>query len=706
MKHWQPRRFILLSLVVFPIFLGCTHAGKDKSTVIIATSEAFKKFSGEFENTAYFKKHKPVTLAVLPFLYPKGKSYLIELDAENPGGIVRRGMYNHIASLPFKDTELFDIDKRLKNAGLTDIRKINDVIAKSPRKLKSILGVDAVISGEVTHFDRIFLGIYSQVAVGCEVKMWDLKSGKLLWRAKQVSRAHSGGLSLNPIGIVMSTVASLWNLRKTELLSQTDELFREIVSTIELPKSFRFAQNPPPKIDLFAVINTDKPITAGKKTAFRLIGDPQCLAYVDLGDFKSSIQMTPVSSKVKEALQAEVLEAVKKNYKETGHTLSPALVAAVEQEMSSREIYEGTYTVESGEQAYGLMAKAYLVNSAGSQVAAIDAAHFVDIDGLPPQASSGVAAESLDNKVKIKWNPNPEDDLAHYEIWSSFTPLSGYALIEKSEKNETVIQDLPNFKKVYFQIRAVDRAANAGGFGKHIESVPLPESGLYDLPQPGPALGGEIREKVMLIADKSPYTVQADLRVDANGGIYIEPGTKILFSPDTAIIIAGGDFFAYGTREKPIRLASETHTGEPGVWRGVELESAKRSIIRHVTIEGAVTGLTINNSAPSIVALTVTRCSQAGLYLKDRARPNIICSTFSSNEGQGGIVIEGEGVAPVIRDTVFENNKPFQVQSYTPLQIDLQKNYWGNPEPEADWFLGDIMWKPALEKPPVSCSTR
>ena len=271
MKHWQLKLFIFLLLVVFPIFIGCTHVSKDKSTVVIATSEAFKKFTGEFENTAYFKKHKPVSLAVLPFLYPKGESYFIELDAENPGGIVRRGMYNHIASLPFKDTELFDIDKRLKNAGLTDIRKINDVIAKNPRKLKSILGVDAVVSGEVTHFDRIFLGIYSQVAVGCEVNMWDLKSGKLLWRAKQVSRAHSGGLSLNPIGLAMSTVASLWNLRKTELLSQTDELFREIISTIELPKSFRFAQEPPPKIDLFAVVNTGKPFTAGKKSAFLTI---------------------------------------------------------------------------------------------------------------------------------------------------------------------------------------------------------------------------------------------------------------------------------------------------------------------------------------------------------------------------------------------------------------------------------------------------
>jgi hypothetical protein len=64
--------------------------------------------------------------------------------------------------------------------------KIMAIISKNPQKLKSILGVDSVISGEITHFDRIFMGIYSQVAVGCEVKMWDLQTGKLLWRAKHV----------------------------------------------------------------------------------------------------------------------------------------------------------------------------------------------------------------------------------------------------------------------------------------------------------------------------------------------------------------------------------------------------------------------------------------------------------------------------------------------------------------------------------------
>ena len=705
MKQILLRLLVLVVFLASMAFMGCTHmmTDTDKAIGIIATSEAFNSFKGEYENTAYYKRHKPKSIAVLPFQDLERKSYSIDFEYENPAGIVRRGMYNHVASLPFKDLELYNTDKLLKNAGIKDVRKLEALLAENPQKLKSILGVDAAVSGHVTHFDRIFAGIYSQVAVGCEVKMWDLKTGNLLWRADHVSRAHAGGLSVSPIGLIVATIASVWNLRATEILSQTDDLFREIISTIDLPESERVAEVPPPRIDMFAAINTGSPFTVGKKVAFRLIGDPDCSAYVDLGDFKSGIELAPVSGSVKQALQTEVLEAIKKTYKDTGHTLTPELIAAVKQELASREIYEGSYTVEPNEQAYGMMAKGYLVSSAGTQGTAIDAAHFVDIDGLPPKVVKDLIAESLDNKIKLSWAPNPEDDLAGYEIWTSSTPLSGYSLLTKSEKHEAVIEGLSNFTRIYVQVRAVDKAANIGDFSKHFEAVPLPEPGLYSLPQPGPALGGIIAEKILLVADKNPYTVLSDLTIKPGGVLYLEPGVEILFAPDTALKVVGGDFLAYGKGNKPIHFAPQTSGSEPGSWQGVVLEGAERSVLRHVTIEGAATGLTINNSAPSIAAVTVTRCSQAGLYLKDNAKPNITCSKFTSNEGQGAIVIEGEGLAPVIRNNVFENNNPFQVQSYTPLQIDLTGNYWGRSDPQEDWFLGEIMWKPALAKPTVPC---
>jgi len=174
----------------------------------------------------------------------------------------------------------------------------------------------------------------------------------------------------------------------------------------------------------------------------------------------------------------------------------------------------------------------------------------------------------------------------------------------------------------------------------------------------------------------------------------------------TALVVAGGDLFAYGNGEKPIQFSSQSQSKQPGSWRGVVLNGAKRTDLRHVTIEGAVVGLTIRDSAPSITAATVRGCSQAGLHLKDRARPNIVCSLFKDNEGQGGVVIEGEGVSPTIRNNVFQGNLPFQVQSYTPLKMNLSENFWGYSEPQAELFLGDIVWQPALPTPPGNCAER
>jgi hypothetical protein len=197
--------------------------------------------------------------------------------------------------------------------------------------------------------------------------------------------------------------------------------------------------------------------------------------------------------------------------------------------------------------------------------------------------------------------------------------------------------------------------------------------------------------------------VLSDLEVPRGAVVYVEPGVEILFSPSTALYINGGDLLAYGRKEKPIHFKSKTAAGETGTWRGVILKDAKRVYFHGVIIKGAETGLMIENSSPTITSVTVTECAQAGLNMKSHAKPNITCSVFSFNEGQGAVVIDGEGVAPVIRNSVFENNDPFQVQSYAPVEIDLTGNYWGRPVPEADWFLGNIKWDPALSAPADSC---
>ncbi|HAR98115.1 MAG TPA: hypothetical protein DCS11_04300, partial [Syntrophus sp. (in: bacteria)] len=145
---------------------SCVVATK---TTIIAP-EIIALYKGKFKIDPYMQEHMPRTVAVLPFydLSKSGKGF----DA------VRKGFYNHFSSIPYQDMELYKVDALLAKAGLTD----PDTLYKTPyEELGKILGVDAIVLGEISDFDKLFAILYSQVAVGAEVRMYDAKTGHFLW---------------------------------------------------------------------------------------------------------------------------------------------------------------------------------------------------------------------------------------------------------------------------------------------------------------------------------------------------------------------------------------------------------------------------------------------------------------------------------------------------------------------------------------------
>ena len=74
-------RALLLFMALF--LSGCATVGTEEGAqFIVATSEAFSRFKGEYENTTYFKRHKPTSVAVLPFVGVEDKPYS---DARNTG---------------------------------------------------------------------------------------------------------------------------------------------------------------------------------------------------------------------------------------------------------------------------------------------------------------------------------------------------------------------------------------------------------------------------------------------------------------------------------------------------------------------------------------------------------------------------------------------------------------------------------------------
>ena len=201
-KHCIITRSLLLIILFASLYLtGCVVSGK-KTAIISGLKIAFK---GTYKVDPYMEKHMPRTVAVLPFID--------ESKSQKGAEVVRRGFYNHLSSLPYKDMELFRIDHLLRKAGLADPV---DVHKTPPEKLKEILNVDAVIFGTISNFDKLFAGIYSQVSVGADIKMYDT-DGHFLWSGKHVARIHEGGISTTPVGIVASIIAAAMNVRDIQL---------------------------------------------------------------------------------------------------------------------------------------------------------------------------------------------------------------------------------------------------------------------------------------------------------------------------------------------------------------------------------------------------------------------------------------------------------------------------------------------------------
>lgn len=166
----------------------------------------------------------PRRVAILPFSD--------RTDTDGLAEMVRTAFYSRFSALPYEDMELHDIDALLREHGIDS----GERLARIPvADIGRILGVDAVVIGEVTEFDRVFAVLYSQLSIGAAITIYGTRSGRKLWNDRYVSRFHEGGLPLGIISIPLITMRSGYNLRETVKLRAVDELSRELVGRIPAP---------------------------------------------------------------------------------------------------------------------------------------------------------------------------------------------------------------------------------------------------------------------------------------------------------------------------------------------------------------------------------------------------------------------------------------------------------------------------------------
>ena len=201
---------VLLTVAIF-LVLGCS------STPEVKDGESFSSYLLKSDGS-------PKTVAILPFQN--------ETTDKGLGPLVRRSFYNHFSSKNYSDIEINEIDGVLKIISDTSS---NSWERMSPTQLGEILQADFLIYGRVKGFDKIFLGIYSQIALNLEIKMLECKRGQVIWSRATDYKSHEGEVPTTLVGIVTAALRSGYHLRDDEVMELIERTNRELINEIPDP---------------------------------------------------------------------------------------------------------------------------------------------------------------------------------------------------------------------------------------------------------------------------------------------------------------------------------------------------------------------------------------------------------------------------------------------------------------------------------------
>jgi hypothetical protein len=196
-----------------------------------------------------YQRHAPLKIAVLPFTDHGSANFVVDkipltfrdkrqrvtwawTDAQR----LRRAMIAYLSEREFYVLNPIGIDAVLKSHGITDEAALNKI---DPRTLGRWLGADAVVYGEVLHYEAYYLALVSAWQVGVRGRFVSAHNGERLITFDG-SRYDVDVLpAFDPTDIMINSAESLLQLRDVQLARSEEEVCREIVLRIPVSEQLR-----------------------------------------------------------------------------------------------------------------------------------------------------------------------------------------------------------------------------------------------------------------------------------------------------------------------------------------------------------------------------------------------------------------------------------------------------------------------------------
>jgi len=194
---------------------------------------------------ADYDQAAPEKIAVLPFTDRGSAQFVVDkialthrTDGEQAdwawtdANRMRRSVNGYLASREFLEANIIQVDEILKEHGIDSEQKLEQV---PPQMLGKWLGVDAVVYGNVSHYDAYYAFLLSAWQVGADVKMVSTHNGEELFSADGSRYSVNFMPAFDPMDIAINSGLSLLELRDVTLARAEEEDAREIV--LRLPRS-------------------------------------------------------------------------------------------------------------------------------------------------------------------------------------------------------------------------------------------------------------------------------------------------------------------------------------------------------------------------------------------------------------------------------------------------------------------------------------
>jgi hypothetical protein len=227
-----------------------------------------------------YELEAPAKIAVLPFADRGSAQFVVDkipLTHRSPeeeadwawtdSNRLRRAIDGYMSEREFLVENMIQVDRVMKNHRVYDERTLKSI---PPQTLGRWLGVDAVMYGEVTHYEAYYVGLVAIWQVGVNIKMVSTHDGRLLYAEDGGRYSVDANPAFDPIGIVLNSGITLFGLRDVRLARAEDETAREMV--LKIPRSPRLEDDLIEQADAWS--DSDGPAEPGSEQSPSDVSSP------------------------------------------------------------------------------------------------------------------------------------------------------------------------------------------------------------------------------------------------------------------------------------------------------------------------------------------------------------------------------------------------------------------------------------------------